>query len=186
MKSSDIAEKFITVGIDLSNIQAEQFKIYYDEILAWNLRAKLISKKDESRIVERHFLESSLLSFFEEFQKDAWVLDLGTGGGFPGVPLVILNRSLHLTLLDSKRWKTLFLKDLIAKLQIQVEIVYGRAEDVGLQELFFQKFDVTVSRAVTQLDNLFKLAIPFLRPKGKLITLKGSNLINELDLLNRA
>ncbi len=101
---SKLSERFKENDVTLSQTQLNQFEIYYYELLKWNPKANLISKKDEGRIVERHFLESALLSFLNEFQGELSVLDLGTGGGFPGVPLKIVTPNLHMVLLDSKRW----------------------------------------------------------------------------------
>lgn len=173
--ASECMERFRSHNIFLTENATIQFRIYHAEILKWNSKANLISKKDESRIVERHFLESALLSLHEEFTGQKSVLDLGTGAGFPGVPLKIVCPELKMTLLDSKRWKCLFLKSLIQKLGLaEVEVLCERAEKASQDEAYRRKFDVVVSRAVTELKQLFDLAEPFCASTAVLIALKGS------------
>ncbi len=158
-----------------------QFEIYHRELLKWNPKANLISKKDEGRIVERHFLESALLSFLNEFQGELSVLDLGTGGGFPGVPLKIITPNLQMVLLDSKRWKCLFLRDLVKALELQnTEVLCERAEAAAEHREYRNRFDRVVCRAVTDLSALYRLSRPFLKSVGRLVALKGSRLNDEL------
>ena len=179
---SKLSELFKENDLPLSQIQLNQFEIYYNELLKWNPKANLISKNDESRIVERHFLESALLSLLNEFQGGLSVLDLGTGGGFPGIPLQIVTPDLQLTLLDSKRWKGLFLKHLIEVLELQnTEVLCERAEAAAENEEYRNRFDRVVCRAVTDLSALYRLSRPFLKSGGNLVALKGSRLNNELN-----
>jgi len=179
---SKLSELFKENDLPLSQIQLNQFEIYYNELLKWNPKANLISKNDESRIVERHFLESALLSLLNEFQGGLSVLDLGTGGGFPGIPLQIVTPDLQLTVLDSKRWKGLFLKHLIEVLELQnTEVLCERAEAAAENEEYRNRFDRVVCRAVTDLSALYRLSRPFLKSGGNLVALKGSRLNNELN-----
>lgn len=179
---SKLRELFKENDLPLSQIQLNQFEIYYNELLKWNPKANLISKNDESRIVERHFLESALFSLLNEFQGGLSVLDLGTGGGFPGIPLQIVSPDLQLTLLDSKRWKGLFLKHLIEVLELQnTEVLCERAEAAAENEEYRNRFDRVVCRAVTDLSALYRLSRPFLKSGGNLVALKGSRLNNELN-----
>ena len=179
---SKLSELFKENDLPLSQIQLNQFEIYYNELLKWNPKANLISKNDESRIVERHFLESALFSLLNEFQGGLSVLDLGTGGGFPGIPLQIVTPDLQLTVLDSKRWKGLFLKHLIEVLELQnTEVLCERAEAAAENEEYRNRFDRVVCRAVTDLSALYRLSRPFLKSGGNLVALKGSRLNNELN-----
>ena len=179
---SKVSERFKEHGLTLSQKKLNRFEIYYNELLKWNPKANLISKNDENRIIERHFLESALLSLLNEFQGGVSVLDLGTGGGFPGLPLQIVTPDLQLTLLDSKRWKGLFLKHLIEVLEVQnTEVLCERAEAAAENEEYRNRFDRVVCRAVTDLSALYRLSRPFLKSGGKLVALKGSRLNNELN-----
>lgn len=178
----DISSIFEKRGIIFSKTQAVQFQKYEQEILNWNLRANLISKNDEKRIVERHFLESALLSKFELFHKAAAVLDIGSGGGFPGVPLKIVCSHLSFTLIEPKRWKVLFLKNLIEKLHLDgIEVVCERAEKIEKLKEYLGKFDIVVARAVAELQKLFFLAEPFINKKGELVAIKGSSVSKEIE-----
>ena len=166
----------------LSQKELNQFEIYYNELLKWNPKANLISKRDENRIAERHFLESALLSLLNEFQGELSVLDLGTGGGFPGVPLKIVSPDLQVVLLDSKRWKGLFLKHLIEVLELQnTEVLCERAETAAENKEYRNRFDRVVCRAVTDLSALYRLSRSFLKSGGKLVAVKGSRMNDELD-----
>lgn len=179
-------ELFEAQGVFLSDIAVEQFRIYRAEILRWNSKANLVSKKDESRIIERHFLESALLSVFEEFQNRKLILDLGSGAGFPGVPLKIVCPNLKMTVLDSKRWKCLFLKSLLQKLDLEgVQVLCMRAEAAGQNETYRHKFDIIVSRAVTELSELYKLAEPLLLHTGLLVAMKGSSAEIEIEKMKK-
>lgn len=180
MKSEKIKEEFSRHDLSLSDAQAERFRIYHEEIVRWNVRANLISKNDVNRIVARHFVESAALSRFEEFSGDRTILDLGAGGGFPGVPLKIVCPHLDLVLLDSKRWKALFLKSLIAKLDLEAEVVCERAEVLAEQEKYRSRFDIVVSRAVAPLSDLIHWGRPLLSENGVLVTIKGSSVQEEI------
>ena len=179
---SKLSERFKENDLRLSQTQLNQFEIYYYELLKRNPKANLISKNDENRIVERHFLESALLSLLTEFQGELSVLDLGTGGGFPGVPLKIVTPNLQMVLLDSKRWKGFFLRDLIEALELQnTEVLCERAEVAAENEEYRNRFDRVVCRAVTDLSALYRLSSPFLKSGGKLVAVKGSRMSDELD-----
>ncbi|MCG8604215.1 16S rRNA (guanine(527)-N(7))-methyltransferase RsmG, partial [bacterium] len=130
----------------------------------------------ETRILERHFLESAVLVRLD-LSSRCRCLDLGTGGGFPGVPLKIMNNKIHLTLLDSRRVKSLFLRKVVRILSFSgIEVVCDRAEVSARQPELAGKYDVVLARAVTDLVRLYGLAHPFLKSQGRLIAIKGSSL----------
>ena len=179
-----LVEEFDAIGITLSLVQIAQFKLYHSEILKSNGRIKLVSKGDESKILPRHFVESAALAKLSYLDGSRNFLDLGTGAGFPGLPLKLVSPELNMTLLDSKRLKTIFLKRLIQKLELaNVSVICERAEDASLKVENSQVFDLILVRAVAQLHRIYELALPFLRPKGKLLAVKGSGLEDELALL---
>jgi len=179
--TDELRRTFLDVGIRLSSQQVDRFHIYHREIIAWNPRANLISKKDEKRILGRHFIESAALSRCEEIFERCTVLDLGSGGGFPGLPLKIVRPDLSLTLLDAKRWKALFLTDLVAKMGLQnVWVVNERAESLSAHETCPLPYDVVVSRAVANPIQLYRLARPLLKNGGCVITLRGSQVLTEM------
>ncbi len=179
-----LVEEFNAIGITLSLAQIAQFKLYHSEILKSNGRIKLVSKGDESRIVPRHFVESAALAKLSHLDGSRNLLDLGTGAGFPGLPLKLVRPELSMTLLDSKRLKAIFLRRLIQKLELaNVSVICERAEEASLKVENSHVFDLILMRAVAQLHIIYELALPFLRPEGRLLAVKGSGLEDELALL---
>jgi len=175
---------FVDHGLALDSHQRQQLETYRDLLLQWNSKANLISKNDESRIVSRHFLESALLVHLDCFLRPVRILDLGSGGGFPGVPLKILRPHLNVTLLDSKRWKGLFLRSLVAQLVLEgATVVCGRAEVEAERADQKKAYDVVVSRAVAPLARLAELARPFLKAHGQMLAIKGQRVEDEIAAL---
>lgn len=183
MIEQEIEAIFKKAGIPLSQKSVKQFSSYREALISWNDKASLISKNDEGRIVERHFVESAGLSLFDEFYGRRTVLDLGTGGGFPGIPLKIVCPDLKLGLLESKQKKCMFLREVTQKLKIEAEVFCARAEDQSLKEKLSTKYDIVVSRAVSQLVLLYDWARPYLKPSGDLIAIKGSRVFEEVEAL---
>ncbi len=185
-KIDQLRTAFTSARMVLSENQALQFALYWQAVLAWNSKAKLVSKSDENRLLERHFIESAILSKNEVFHPHANVIDVGTGGGFPGLPLKIVRPDLRMTLLDSKRWKTLFLRDLISQLKLSdLRVENERAEVLKKQSEHIACYDVVVCRAVMQLNALYPLVKEFLAPTGVLLSLKGSTLSREIIELKK-
>jgi 16S rRNA (guanine527-N7)-methyltransferase len=156
---------------------------YVELLLEWNSKINLISRSDVSNVWFSHILHSLSILFFVEFEKDSRLLDLGTGGGLPGIPLAIVRADLRITLLDSIRKKTTALQDILNKLDLpNADIIIGRAEKIGSKREFAKKYDAVISRAVAPLNDLIRWSRPFLRQKdSRLITLKGGDLENELN-----
>ena len=178
---------FIEHELPLTRQQEEMFGKYYDLLLQWNFKANLISKRDEKRIIERHFLESALLVHLDEVAGSRKVVDLGTGGGFPGVPLKIVQPQLEMVLLDSRRWKCFFLKNLLQITGLEhVTVVCDRAEKSARQPAFAGEFDLVLNRAVASLKKLYDMARPFLKSEGQMISIKGSKVNDEIDHLLKA
>jgi 16S rRNA (guanine527-N7)-methyltransferase len=158
------------------------FAEYRKLLLDWNQRVNLISRRDEVRIVTRHFLDSLGLATVEAFPRNSRMMDLGSGAGFPGIPLKLVRPDLRISLVESKRKKALFLRHAIEKLELEgIEIVMGRVEELteslGL-------FDFVVSRSVTDLITLVGWSKDYLKPTGgSLIAIKGSDVEKELEQL---
>jgi len=175
---------FIEYELPLTLQQEEMFGKYYDLLLQWNQKANLMSRGDEKRIVERHFLESALLVHFDEVSGPQKVVDLGTGGGFPGVPLKIMQPQLEMVLLDSTRWKCLFLKKLLQITGLEhATVVCDRAEKSARESAFTGEFDLVLNRAVAGLKELYDMARFFLKSDGQMISIKGSKGNDEIDIL---
>jgi len=167
------------LNIELTSEQIQLFLTYLENLKFWNKRINITGIKDDQRIVINHFLDSiSIAPFIIENSK---VLDIGSGGGFPGIPLKIIKPSLKVILLDSVQKKVFFMRDVIRKLGLEeIEAVCGRAEDPS-NEVPRDCFDFVVSRAVGEIESLLKLSIPYLRGEGKMILMRGKKGLEEWD-----
>ncbi|MDP2719384.1 MAG: 16S rRNA (guanine(527)-N(7))-methyltransferase RsmG [Dehalococcoidia bacterium] len=180
------------LGIDLSAEQMELFRSYYQEMTEWNSRMNLTTIVENEKVQVFHFLDSLTCVLASEkgnfpFEGNASILDVGTGAGLPGIPLKIAFPDLHLFLLDSTGKKISFLGHLTEKLDLRfVEVIHGRAEELGRRPEYREKFDIVVSRAVAPLPTLVELCLPFCLPGGKFIALKKGGLDTEIALAQRA
>jgi len=157
------------IGIKLDEGQLELFRIYEKVLLFWNRKVNLVSLKSEYDIPIKHFVDSLTLAEF--VHSGSPLLDIGTGAGFPGVPLKILNPSIRLTMVESNGKKVSFLKELCRKLSLEAKILNVRIEDLG--EEYRSAFDIVVSRAGLRLPELLKTGSLFMAPDGKIIAMKG-------------
>jgi 16S rRNA (guanine527-N7)-methyltransferase len=169
-------------GIDLSEEMVDKFKAYTALLLEWNRRMHLVSKRDADpcRIL-RHFVDS--LSIFKaiDIPKGANLLDLGSGAGFPGAPIKIARSDVQLTLIESIRKKTLFLRKLGASLGLQgIKIVNRRAEELTDQDDFKENFDLVTAKAAGQLRDVLPLSMPFLTTGGLVVVYKGKGARKEV------
>lgn len=171
------------LDIQLSSGQTQLFLSYLDLLKFWNKRINLTATEDEGEIIINHFLDSvSILPFIS---KNTRVLDLGSGAGFPGIPLKIVEPSLEVTLLDSVQKKVFFMRDVIRKLKIsEIQAIYGRAEDHnnGIPRGYF---DFVVSRAVSKIENLLELSSPYIREKGEIILMRGKRGLEEWSRISK-
>ncbi len=160
------------------------FSIYQEILLEWNKKINLISRRDETRIVTRHFLQSLGLVKVITIPPKARVMDLGSGAGFPGLPVKLMRPDLRMVLVESKRKKVHFLRVLKETLLLEdIEIVLGRIE--ALEDVI-GCVDFVISRAVTDLVTLAKWSKAYLVPNGgKLISIKGPDVVKELDALKK-
>ena len=159
------------LGIDLSSEQTRLFIIYLHILQFWNTKINLTSIRDEKGIVIRHFLDS--LTIFKFVKGGSRILDVGSGAGFPGIPLKIVNPSIEITLLESSQKKVYFLKDVIRRLRLEgISAVCARAEseDNGVQRNYY---DFVISRAVGSVDKLVELCKPYLVDDGEIILMRG-------------
>ncbi|HXG36717.1 MAG TPA: 16S rRNA (guanine(527)-N(7))-methyltransferase RsmG [Dehalococcoidia bacterium] len=171
------------LGLRLTAEQVGLFQLYVRDLLEAAPRAGLTSLRTEDEVQRRHFLESLALGWLLERESvlGPRVIDIGAGGGFPGLPLKIVWPHLHLTLLEASTRKTDFLRQLVATLALSgVEVVTGRAEDIARRAEHRESYDLALARAVAPLPVLVELALPFLKVDGYLAALKGSRLAEEL------
>ncbi|MDR0926874.1 MAG: 16S rRNA (guanine(527)-N(7))-methyltransferase RsmG [Ignavibacteria bacterium] len=170
-----------TNGIVLDIPQIEQFKRYHKELKYWNEKINLISRKDESNILERHFLHSLAILKYVEFPTKARCLDIGTGGGLPGIPLKIASPLIYMTLCDSikKKLKTTEMFAKHTELR-NISCFYGRVEDLQLDKQQLRHYDIICSRAVAPITKLLEWSLPLLKQNGKYVLLKGGDLSDEI------
>ena len=180
----DFKEKIIILfdkyNIKLSPKQAEMFEIYKNELVEWNNIHNLTAITDDDGIMIKHFLDSVLP--YKEIEDGATVIDIGTGAGFPSVPLMIVNNTLKFTLVDSVDKKLNFVRHITSKLGFNgVNIIHARCEDLAKNGEYREKYDYSVARAVSALTTLMEYTIPFVKVGGKLVCYKGANYQEEID-----
>lgn len=179
-------ESLRSLGIELADEQLDQFLRYRQELLDWNTRINLTSISNPEEILIKHFLDSlSLLMIFDT--PIAHVLDIGSGAGFPGLPLKILRPQWHVVLLEATGKKVTFMQHIIETLHLHnVESIHGRAEELAINTEYRTSFDLVTARAVASLPTLLEYAAPFTRSGGTMIFPKKGDLTGELARGKRA
>lgn len=166
------------LDIDLENSHIEQFSLYADLLIEWNQKFNLTSITDPAEIVIKHFLDSLTLSSLVQGIR---IADIGTGAGFPGVPLKIFMPELNLFLVDSLAKRLEFLKVVAEHLGLkELEFIHSRAEDFGQNSQYRETFDTVTSRAVARLPVLLEFALPLLKRGGVFLAAKGSQADEEI------
>ena len=169
------------LGLALTSHQLDQFQCYYQELMAWNQRMNLTAVNHYDGVQVRHFLDSLTAAPYLDDETDS-LLDIGTGAGFPGVPLKIAFPRLKLTLVDSVGKKTGFLKHLVHELGLtDVDVHTGRAEDLALHSSSRESFDLVTTRGVALMRVLMELTLPFCRIGGTVLTWKKGELEPEIS-----
>lgn len=179
------------LGIKIDVERQKLFGLYYQELLDWNKKFNLTAIIDYKAVQVKHFLDSltviSVITEEELIKPHLNIIDIGTGAGFPGIPLKIILPQVRLTLLDSTAKKAAFLVHMVKKMQLlDVDVVIGRAEEIAHLPLYRQQFDLVVSRAVAQMSALVELTLPFCRIGGKLVAHKKGEIEQEIEKANRA
>ena len=168
---------------NLTDEACDKFVAYYDLLIDWNTRMNLTAITEPQEVVKKHFYDSlAALPYLSDGEK---VADVGTGAGFPAIPLLIMNPTLKITLVDSLKKRLTFLEEVLKTLDLRAEIVHARAEDFGRDPKYRARFDATVSRAVASLPVLLELTVPLLRVGGKAYCYKG-DVTEELPLAKSA
>lgn len=169
-------------GMDISKDQLLKFDKYISLLLEWNARINLTSIVEPEEIMVEHFLDSISILKEMNIKKDSYsLIDVGSGAGFPGIPLKIMEPNIDLVLLDSLRKRTEYLKILKEELNLKnVSIIHARAEDLAYESEYRENFDIVVSRAVAPLNILSEYCIPFTRRGGIFVSYKGPAAQEEL------
>lgn len=168
-------------GKNLNEQQIAQFEKYMELLKDWNTKINLTAIEDDREIVIKHFIDSLSILPYMKNEKQT-LIDVGTGAGFPGIPLKIANEMLEITLLDSLDKRIKFLNEVINQTNISqqngilpIKAVHGRAEDFGTKPEYREKFDIAVARAVANLPVLLEYCLPFVKINGVFIAMKGSS-----------
>lgn len=179
-------EKYLDeIQIKLNEKQIIKFYNYMNFLIEWNEKINLTAITDPEEIILKHFVDSLTISKYIE--KNAKLIDVGTGAGFPGIPLKIYREDIEITLLDSLNKRINFLNDVIEKLELsKISTIHGRAEEVAHKKEYREKFDVATSRAVANMSTLSEYLIPFVKVKGIVIAMKGNDVKQEIDESKKA
>lgn len=175
------------IGKELNESQLLQFIKYKDLLLDWNKKVNLTSITDEKEIILKHFVDSISVSCGIDIKAGTSIIDVGTGAGFPGVPIKIVFPETNITLLDSVNKKLLFIESLINELGLKdIRCVHSRAEDGGNNVKFREMYDMCISRAVANLTVLSEYCLPFVKVGGVFISLKGPEVDEEIEVSKQA
>lgn len=169
-------------GIVLTDLQLEQFDKYFMLLIEWNKKINLTAITEEKEVAIKHMIDSISCWDDKRFSSDSSVIDVGTGAGFPGIPLKIYRPSIKLTLLDSLNKRIKFLSLVTEEIGLDnVECIHARAEEGARNRLLRESFDIAVSRAVARLPVLAEYCIPFVKKGGTFAALKGMRFSEEAD-----
>ncbi|MFD2703684.1 16S rRNA (guanine(527)-N(7))-methyltransferase RsmG [Paenibacillus shunpengii] len=169
-------------GISLTEKQLEQFELYYKELVSWNEKMNLTGITEREQVYTKHFYDSVSLSFYVDMNKIQTIADIGSGAGFPGIPLKICFPHLKLTIIDSLNKRINFLQHIVDTLGLtDVELIHGRAEELGRRVGYRDHYDLVTARAVARLAVLNEFCLPFVRKDGIFAAMKGSDPTEELQ-----
>ena len=163
-----------------------RFERFHDILDEYNQHMDLTAVLDEDERIDRHDLDSVALLSAVNLPAGTGMIDVGTGAGFPGIPLLILRPDLHLTLLDAQQKRCIFLKEALRSLGLEAEVVHARAEDAGRDPALRERFDFAVSRAVAAMGVLQELMLPLVRVGGSAVAWKGPRGLEEMESAKRA
>ena len=176
-----IKKECAAVGVELTDAQCAQFEKYYNLLIDWNSRINLTRITEPYEVAVKHFADSLTLLKYYAVPEAAKVIDVGTGAGFPGIPLKIARPDIKLTLLDSLNKRLSFLSEVCAEIGIEAELVHSRAEDGSKDAKYREKYDLAVSRAVARLNVLSEYCLPYVKVGGSFAAMKGPELSEELN-----
>lgn len=187
LDASVLTEACEKIGITLTDKQIEQFLIYYEYLVEKNKVMNLTAITEYEEVVLKHFVDSLSIVKAVDMSKCHKMLDLGTGAGFPGIPLKIAFPDIEVVLMDSLNKRIKFLEEVIEKLEMKnITAVHARAEEGARKAEYREQFDICVSRAVANLSSLAEYCIPFVKQKGMFISYKSMNIDEEVEKSKKA
>lgn len=165
--------------------QLEQFFVYMNLLIEWNEKINLTAIIEPEEIILKHFIDS--ITILKNIEDNSKIVDVGTGAGFPGIPLGIMNPTLKITLVDSLNKRLIFLQEVINNIKLEnIELIHARAEEFGQNKKYREYFDISTSRAVANLSTLSEYLIPLVKIDGKIISMKASEANTEINDAKKA
>lgn len=186
-KISYMSDKFEQAGFTFSDLQKRQFYTFYNMLIDKNKVMNLTGITEFTEVVEKHFLDSIYLNRVTDLDQPVKIIDLGTGAGFPGIPLKIAFPEIEITLVDSLNKRIHFIEEVIEELGLtSIYAVHARAEELARNSEYREKFDLCVSRAVANLSTLEEYCLPFVHIGGKFISYKSGEIEEEVQESKKA
>ena len=180
---SELIKQLKKIDIEIDEEKVIRFYKYMNLLIEWNKKINLTAIIEPNDIILKHFVDSLSLVKSIKLNGDESLIDVGTGAGFPGIPIKIMFPNLKITLMDSLNKRLLFLNEVINKLGLdKIELVHGRAEDLGKNSNYREKYDLCVSRAVANISTLSEYCIPFIKLNGYFICYKADGCMNEINI----
>lgn len=182
MKENEFFKEQLTAyGFEPSDAQLSSFDRYYEMLIEWNEKINLTAITEYKEVFVKHFLDSVSIIKAYDMSKVSSIIDVGTGAGFPGIPIKIMFPDIHVTLLDSLNKRLNFLNEVISELTLKdIYTVHGRAEDIAKETKHREMYDLCVSRAVANLSTLSELCIPFVKINGSFVSYKSEKATDEI------
>ena len=173
------------LNIELTQKQTNQFYQYMQILIEWNEKINLTAITKPEEIIQKHFIDSATI--IKNLENTKTLIDVGTGAGFPGIPIKIIKPEIEIVLLDSLNKRIKFLEEIIQKLELKkIKAIHARAEEIGRNKEYREAFDVVVSRAVANMTTLSEYTIPLVKVGGKAIYMKSSEIEEELENAKKA
>lgn len=186
MVSTYLKQALKNAEINIIDESFKKFEQYYNQLVEWNEKINLtaITKPDE--VAVKHFEDSLSVLKYVDIKENAKIIDIGTGAGFPGIPLKIVRGDINLTLLDSLNKRLIFLQNVCNELNISAQTLHSRAEESSRKAEYREKYDFAFSRAVAQLNLLSELCLPYVKKGGCFVAMKGPDVREELKNAEKA
>ena len=168
------------INVEITDEQISKYYEYMNLLLEWNEKINLTAITKEDEIILKHFIDS--MTVIKYIEKNSEIIDVGTGAGFPGIPIAIMRKDTNLTLLDSLNKRVNFLNEVSYNLNLKnIKNIHGRAEDFGQNKNERENYDIAISRAVANMTTLVEYLIPFVKIGGYCICMKGSEIESEIE-----